>query len=390
VLFGLAAVLRLAWVGVSWHQHGTSPRYPDEALHWQLATNLVERGALVSDDGLYAARMPLYPLFLACFAGLGECGIIAARLAQALLGALTCIAAGMLAGRLWGERAALPAFLLAALEPFSIYMADLLLSETVFTLLLVLFVDRGRQLMVDPRGLRNALVFAALGAALVLARPSAFALLPVIWLLVAGMAADRRTATQRVIMAPFVLVLALLPWALRNMHILRDFAWLSTNGGVTLYDAQGPQANGSSDQSFLERMPELAPLGEVERDRRLRQRAVAQMRADPGRVAELAAIKLARTWNPFPNVAELRGGPAAWAGGLYSLGLYILAGLALVRAARPATLSRATLLLAPCVYFALLHAVYIGSVRYRLPVMPLLATLSACVFVPPGRSAARD
>lgn len=387
LLLGVAAALRLAWVGVAWFRHGPELSYPDESLHWQLATNLAGRGSLVSDDGRFAARMPLYPVFLACFAGLGDVGIVAARIVQALLGALTCVVAGHLAGRLWGERSAAPASLLCAFEPYSIFTANLLLSETVFTLLLALYVDAGRRLMDQPRGLRTALVFAALGAALVLTRPSAAALLPVAWLAVTALARDRRTAAQRVVIAPFVLILALLPWGLRNMQVLGDFAWLSTNGGVTLYDAQGPQADGSSDQSFLAEMPELRSLGEIERDRRLRTLALAQMRADPARVAELAVCKLARTWNPFPNVAELSGGAAAWVGGLYTLGLYALAGAGVLRLVRARTLRRSALVLIPCLYFALLHAIYIGSVRYRLPVMPLIALLGTCA-LPDGEGRA--
>ena len=191
---------------------------------------------------------------------------------------------------------------------------------------------------------------------------------------------DRRAAAQRLAIAPFILILAVLPWGIRNFTVLGSFAWLSTNGGVTLYDAQGPQADGSSNQTFLDLMPELEPLGEVERDRRLRSLAVEEMQRDPAHVMQLAAAKFARTWNPFPNVAEYRSGGAAWIGASHALILYALAAGALFVVRGRGWLARLAVLLGPCVYFAVLHAVYIGSVRYRVPVMPLLAVMGAGVF----------
>ena len=108
---------------------------PDEQIHWQLATNLVERVELKTNDGRYAARMPAYPLFLAMFAGQGEAGILFARAAQAVLGALAAWVVYALAARSLGRRAGLIAGMLAAFDPYAIFFANLLLTETLFTLI---------------------------------------------------------------------------------------------------------------------------------------------------------------------------------------------------------------------------------------------------------------
>src|SRR5690606_15048502 len=97
---------------------------------------------------------------------------------------------------------------------------------------------------------------------------------------------------------------------------------------------QGPQARGDSDQTFLREVPELAGLGEVERDRALYRLALEQMRRDPGRVLELAWIKFRRTWSPTPNVEEYRRGAAALVGAAFTVAVLVLAAVGLVRQAR--------------------------------------------------------
>jgi 4-amino-4-deoxy-L-arabinose transferase-like glycosyltransferase len=380
ILFATALVLRCAWVLVRWRSDGASLTFPDESLHWQLATHLVQDGTLTSDDGRLAARMPLYPLMLALFAAAGQAGILLARLAQALIGAVTAAVIYHLARASGGTRAAAVAGLLVAIDPFAIFFANLLLTETLFTLLLVSLVAAACQVL-PPHSRRWSWGLVMITAPLaLLTRPAVAALIPLVWGLILALSQDRRRALRPLLRCVAVLGVLLLPWGLRNRAVLGSFAWLSTNGGVTLYDAQGPQADGSSDQSFLEQIPALAGLDEVERDRLLQHRAWRQMREDPTRVLQLALTKIGRTWNPLPNVAEYRGGLAAWAGATYTIAVVLaaLAGLILSARRRHApTLRLHGFVFSAVLYFTLLHAVYIGSVRYRVPLMPLLAAAAA-------------
>jgi 4-amino-4-deoxy-L-arabinose transferase-like glycosyltransferase len=380
LLFGVALALRTGWVGYRWATHGPGFDYDDEKLHWQLATHLVRDCTLVSDDGRHAARMPLYPLFLALFAWAGTYGLLAARLAQAAVGALTAVLARRWAGAAWGPRAAWVAGLLACVDPFGIFFANLLLTETVFTLLLLALVGCAWGVVMQPASKWVLIGLALLGAAAVMTRPAVVLLVPLLWLLVGMWSGDRRRTWLRLVLCPLVLAAALLPWGLRNKAVLGSFAWLSTNGGVTLYDAQGPQADGSSNQAFLQDTPAFRRLDEVTLDRTLARRAAEQMRADPARVLRLAGVKLVRTWSPIPNVAEYRRGAIAFVGAVYTLAVLLgaVAGLA-----RPAG-RRAwhALLWVPVVYFTLVHCVYIGSVRYRVPLMPLLGVAAASVAGP--------
>lgn len=430
----VALVLRGGWVLYRWQSQGPELTYDDERLHWQLATNLVQHGVLITDDGRYAARMPLYPLFLALWAGLGEGGILAARLAQAVIGAVTAGLAAWIAYQTGAPRTArlparpnvpadachqslhgsarllagVPAGVLAACDPFGVFFANLLLSEVFFTLLLVALVgaawhvgnewlerhidDRHRDARPGWRAAGGGVgILAATGAAVVLTRPSAALLVPAVWLMLAVWAPSWRQAA-RLLICPLVAGLALLPWGVRNWIVLDSFAWLSTNGGVTLYDAQGPQADGSSNQEFLRADSAWRELDEVTRNQTLARRAVAQMRADPARVLRLAGAKVWRTWSLTPNVAEYSSGPEAWAGAAYMVVLLAMAAVGTWRGVRAGGGTRrlCTLLWLPVVYFTLVHAVYVGSLRYRLPLHPLLALAAAVAIEPARRTSGRD
>lgn len=393
----LALALRIGWIAYSWQRDGAAFRYPDETLHWQLAANLVEHGTLVSDlgpDGRYAARMPLYPLFLAVFAGAGPTGVLLVRLTQAVLGAATTLIVFRLARAALGVRAAVVAGVLCACDPFGVFFVNLLLTETLFAPLLVGLVACAWRLATDVRN-RGALAgVALLGAAAVLARPSAAALVPLVWLAVLWLPEERRSLWPGLLVCPVVLGVGLLPWGLRNQAAIGAYAWLSTNGGVTLYDAQGPQADGSSDQAFLDdprTNPAYGVQGEAARDRALRDAALEHIRHDPRRVARLAGVKLLRTWSPVPNVAEYRSGAVGLVSAVYTVPVLMGAIVGAWRAGRRRGGPRRLIVLAwlTVLYFTVVHCVYIGSVRYRVPLMPLLSISAAGVFLA-GRPAAPE
>ncbi|MBL8878761.1 MAG: hypothetical protein JNG88_06530 [Phycisphaerales bacterium] len=378
-LIVLALLIRLTWVGAQSARDGGSLTYDDEHLHWQLATNLVHRGELVSDDGRYAARTPLYPIFLALFAGMGPSGVIAARLAQALLSTLTVAIGTALADRLAGRRPATVAATFLCFDPFSVFFAALLLNEVAFATVLMGLVA---MLHSSPAGqfrFGPALGLAALAVSLVMLRPESIALLGLFAVAalfqLPNLASPARIARLAQLSSSAALLVAALGlWGWRNHTIFGEWVFLSCNGGVTLYDGVGPQADGSSNQSFLREMPELASLSEPQRDRRLTELAAAEIARDPIRFAWLALHKVARTWSLTPNVESHRTGAAATVSALYTLTVLSLVAVGLARHCRraPALWS----LLIPLLFSLMVTAVYIGSVRYRVPYMPLMAVLA--------------
>jgi hypothetical protein len=203
----------------------------------------------------------------------------------------------------------------------------------------------------------------------VLVRPSAVGL-PVLFVLMTGGMRRGRNA----VIAGVMTFVVLLPWAWRNHQRLGVWVWTTTNSGVTQYDGFNPGANGGSDQTFLKGMPELSGMGEVERNRVLNQRAWEFIWGNPWRCLELTGLKIVRFWSPVP-MSEQFGKPLYVAAGLvYSLPLILLA-IAGVFANGLPTGAKAVLLL-PAVYFMIIHAASVSSMRYRLPAEPFMAILA--------------
>lgn len=390
LLLGTAAILRVGWAWTRPTDDASLRPLPDQLEYLDLARSVrAGEGLRFFDprfrDHVYAYRSPGYPLFVAACAADPRW----TRVAQALLDVLTVLAVFLLARPWLGPRVALLAAGFAALNPYFVFFSGLLLSETLFTALLgwalvLLTLDRTR-----PRraaaGWWAGIVLLALAG---LVRPSAIG-----WPLVLGVVAvlalplpsiaPRRLRLHAGAAAALATVLLLLPWASRNRVVLGQWVWTTTNGGMTLYDGLHPDATGSSDQSFVQRLPQLQRMNEVERDQHLRRLAVEAAAADPARVLRLAGAKIARMWSPFPLSNEYRGKRLYVLVGLgYAVPLFALALLGVLRGSVP--LGVRLLLLTPAIYLTIVHALAVGSLRYRVP-----ADLPLCVLAAAGAASRR-
>ncbi len=360
---------------------------PDSEYYWRLAQTIrdgevfqiVEWG----DVPHFALRTPGYPLFLAaCRLATGD-NPLGARLIQAALGAACVWLVYRLTIATLGEdrrSAALVAAALTAVHPYFIATSALLLTEAVFVPLLLVFLWAAAVLW-DRQSARGAvapgLAAGGAAAAAVLVRPSCLLFFPMV---VAAWWASRlaaRRAPGPVLVGTLAMALAFVatmaPWWVRNARVYGEFVPTALWMGASLYDGLNPDATGGSDMMRFLADPDVWPLDERDQDRRLKARAVAFARENPGRVASLAVVKLGRYWSPWPN-AEAAG--PAWvriAAGAVMTPLLVLMAFGLWTLHRDA---RAWALLAgPILYFAAVHAVFASSMRYRTPgEFPAMAT----------------
>lgn len=405
----LAVLIRLPWIFLQpTDDQAIRTALPDQFEYLQLARNLLEHGSLHFhdprfDQDVYAFRMPGYPLFVAA---LGARPTLV-RLAQVLIDASTVLAVYLLArrwllrrdvlqqaiaGRASGpgsdrETGALLAALLIAVNPWLIYFSGLLLTETLFiamlawgmVLLSVRWPDRRRAMLAGI----------ALLALSVYIRPSALPLAAL--LAVAAALANRpeahpykgntrfilREAALIGVIAAAASVLVLLPWAIRNARhpAVNAWVWTTTNNGITSYDGFHPGATGASDQTFTQAMPELRQMSEVERSAHLAKLARQEIARDPARAAALAVRKVARTWSPMPLSSDYNRLRYILPGLLYTVPFFLLVAVGAV-ASELSRLAKLLLLL-PAIYLTLIHAVSVGSIRYRIPAEPPMAVLAA-------------
>jgi len=394
ILLVLAGLVRFAFILTQPTDAEALNRLPDQVEYLQLARNLLDgRGLVLRDDrfdqDVYAYRMPGYPAFVAAIGA----DVRAVRVAQVLVDVSTVLATVLIARRWLTERGSLFAGALVALNPFLIFFSGLILSETLYTATLVW----GVYCLLDARrwvwwlGL-PLLLFG------IYVRPAALGL-PVVLGVATSLLNWREWATyhhRRVspgvpwalvyyvgLMALLLTPLVLTPWMLRNQRLLGSPVWLTSNGGITAYDGFNPlqivkpwTERGGSDQTIILALPELRGMGEIERDQYLKQKASEFLKRYPSEVPAITLFKVLRTWSPVPLSADYgRKVIYLLAGAVYGVPLLVLTVVGLLRLG---TLSAGVklVLITPALYFTVVHAMTVGSLRYRIPVEPLLAVIA--------------
>jgi hypothetical protein len=171
----------------------------------------------------------------------------------------------------------------------------------------------------------------------------------------------------------------LAPWTIRNLSATGHFVPTTLWVGPSLYDGLNPAATGDSDMTFFERDQLLDRMSEYEMDREYRRRAWTYAAAHPGRVFQLALAKQLRFWNPSPNSEQFHSLPSAVIGWTTLMPLFLFSVFGAWCGRRDPWLLILTA--APVLYFAAIHTLFVGSIRYRLPAEFPLAVLAAFGFV---------
>ena len=343
--------------------------FPDEHRFWSVTQSLAERWSF-EWEGSLAHDMPLTALMLALFTKATGTGIIGAKILITLLSSCTIFIVGRIALHFHDTKlTAWIAGLAAAIYPFFVFYSTLILSETLFLFLVSLFF------LLLLRSGDRAFAVAGLVAGLAhLTRPTLSLFLPVafVWARVRS-----GVAWKHLLLAAFLFLLVILPWGIRNIGALGGFHLGTANSGHVLWEGNNPYNRtggvAGGDLRYLEEMPEN--LGELEKDEWQRKRAIEFIRSDPAWFARLAMKKFARFWNVWPNAPGFDSGMYRWVA-FASFAPVFLLSLASIIVLREKWRDTIIIWLFVCHYTAL-HMVTIGSLRYRLPLEPLLVALAA-------------
>jgi hypothetical protein len=177
-------------------------------------------------------RTPGYPLLLAAIPGLHGPLIL-----QGLMSGLICLLVARWVRRAWSFSAALVAEVLVAFDLPSLAMANVIMSDLLFQLVLLLAVVP--PLLVVSRRTRNWIVVTILAAAAaayaIMTRPIALMLpfaMPIPFLFMPTLERRRRLALAAIaFVLPFLVMGA---WVVRNYRVA-GYAGLSTIGTINLY-----------------------------------------------------------------------------------------------------------------------------------------------------------
>lgn len=390
LIFAVALAIRLA--ALAWWLPELKPDV-DRDDYRALARNLVAgKGFVAFDSDRRAelpnvARTPVYPLFLAGLIKFGGDRLGLFLAVQCLLGALMCALTAALAKRWLPVRAAPWAGWLLALDPNSVVRCCDLLTEVVFTFLLL----AGLWLIANRAALSWQWWLAGLvWAVAALCRPIAAWLWVIAVSVAFATASDwrRRTGCAALFLVGFLAVLGV--WAAHNARLTGHWfvATIATHN-LRLYRAAGMEAEqtGATLDAVQRRIH--ATDGDVQFfesrenfDRTLqtyRQQSWEILRGAP----VIAAKQAVKGWgmllfspgaHSLDNIMKEPKPAARWWPPLYTAGLVVLVVLAGIGAMR---LGRDGLLLtALVVYFVVLAGGPEANSRFRMPVMPALAILA--------------
>lgn len=375
ILFG-AFFVRVAYTFLSDHLPMS-----DEREYFELAQHLREDHSFSNSAGPTAYRPPGYPFFVAF--GLSIVPEFQFVLVlQALLETLICFFLYRIGSTIGTKSIGLLAMCGWALFPSSIIIPGLLLSETLFTTLLI-----GAFTIIVVAPSRVFVLGVLLGAA-ILVKPqmTVIAGAYLIWLMFS------KHWRAAVIIAGTICILVM-PWIVRNAIVMNDAA-MTTNGGVNFWIGNNPEANGSY------KIPTVNPLdsirNETERSREGYRRGMNFIVTQPLTGLMLAGKKIAYLWSSQLYLLFLSrsGSEADTSYRAYvhalpvqtmlimnlpyiALVLFGTAGLFVFPVSR---IGVRHLIIALIILWMGIHMVYFGASRFNYPLLPILALTASIGF----------
>jgi 4-amino-4-deoxy-L-arabinose transferase-like glycosyltransferase len=380
----------------------------DARAYDQWARHLLE-GAWWGDRVFYQA--PAYPYFMALVYELPGDDLWTLRIAQALLGSLSCVAAFATARLLFDRKTGVVAGALLALYPPAIFF-DAIVQKTSLGLFLTSALLLSLAALQRSRRWPLALLAGAAAGLLALTRENALVLLPLVpvWLL--WRFRDAAPARRVGLVAAFAAGAAalLLPVGARNYAVGRTFAVTTSQLGTNFFYGNNPEATGlyvplvPGRQTPEFESPDATRIAERERGRALTpgevsdywlERGLDFVRGQPLAWLRLMLWKGLLTWNrvEIPDTEDL-GVYADWSWVLRALSPVLHFGLLVPLAAAGALFARrdpqrwrdsAPLLLLALVYSGAV-ALFLVAARFRFPLVPFLLPFAALALVQGVRS----
>ncbi len=394
----LGFALRLAFSLGYWV--GQTPTR-DEREYLSLARSLAAGHGFTYDESLRSgsiepfSRAPGYPLFLALTGGGrsdGESLPMSVKIAQAIVGAIGVVIAGVIGRRLAGERAGVAAAAMAAIYPPLVWIAAYTLSEAIAWPLGLFAAWRfDAMLGAEPSQRTRAALLAGLATGVaILVRPGliVFAGLAALWLVW-----RRRPLLALWLVAGIVVLVG--PWTVRNYMREGRVILVAAEGGVTFWTGNHPLARGEGDMAANPQLKVASnairaahpDLDEVRLEPIYYREALAWIRAHPIDWAALEARKL------FYLIVPI--GPSYWLhSARYAIASVVSYALALALAVAGVVRLGSTRGRAPGLWLLLASAivmclVFFPQERFRIPAIdPALVILAGAVWSPRGTAKA--
>ena len=380
------------------------PVEPSSDAQWYFnqAAKLATQHAY-AENGYPTAYWPIgYPAMLAGIFWITGTSLVAAKLANLVFAAAAFICFYLLCRRLFDESTARVAVLLLTLYPNNAAFVPLVLTEHLYTALLL-----GGALAATFASGRALVVAGVLFGAATLVKTQTMLIAPALACVLMWRSwrfDDLARAVARAVAICAVMLVVVAPWSWRNYATFGTFVLVSTNGGMSLLAGNNPSVLNDFGSDYSEEDPLIddarwSVADQVAADGRARTLALRWISDHPGDFIRLIPKKIFRLWAPdgesewqyqagTPGYSDhrvlFRG--ARIFNQLFYVAVLLLSALALIRLIRaraPPDLYAGFVL---AVATTALSVVFSGQSRYHFPVMPFLLAYAAYFAVSSLRS----
>jgi len=348
--------------------------FSDSTSYDKIAHNILLGKGFAETPALQAVRPPVYSLFLALIYSFTT-NLLIVKLIQVVIGCCSIYLVFILANQLLkNPQISLMASFLFAIDPLQIAFCALVLTETLFCFLFLYSLS----LLFTTRETNSQKSAIYLGITCAIASLLRSVMLPFVAFIGLIWVWQKRQQWKLVMLCWVTLFLTMSPWILRNAFIFKDFIPTTTKTGVNLYEALGPEATGGPMMLKMKLPTKYRELNEIQRDKFLRSETWKWIKENPTRPISLAFVKFFRLWNlgfndnKLQNLKYINHALVLYSAILYACflcGTFIL------------TRNHFFYLVTPIVYISLIHMVFLGSIRYRVPVLACIDIIAATAIV---------
>jgi 4-amino-4-deoxy-L-arabinose transferase-like glycosyltransferase len=248
MVFIIALALRMAFMFKMEH-----PELKNDAYNYDvMAKNFLDNGYWGYTDSYSHKRAALkpnavitpgYPMFLAAIYSVtgykDGSPLQTVRTIQAIIGALTCLIVYLLGKKVGNRKVGLIASFFYAIYPSFVWATTLILTETLYNFLFLLYLYIQIRLLDNLKSIKAAVVCGLVFAAAIFVRPVAIPLIVVPFVYQYIKSGDRQ------VIKTFAFTLAglaavLIPWWIRNVVVLDKFILLATQTGNPLIAGSFP------------------------------------------------------------------------------------------------------------------------------------------------------
>lgn len=342
----------------------------DARIYIGLANNVLD-GKGYSLDGIHpmAERVPVYPIFLSLMFSLGKGNYFVVRIIQCILGAASCVLIYLLGKEIFSSRVGIIAAIIATFYYPFIQMSAYLVTETLSVFLILLSLWQLIKAKEDHSTWNLIFSGILLGLAS-LTRSTFFGFYPLIPAIFILTSPSKKEGAKQGALVVVGIGLALLPWVGRNYVHFHKFIPVSTRSGWVLYQGNNPMARGNSGgwwpigREYV--LPEEASLmAEIERNSYLGEKAKEFIRINPRKSLDLFFKKIVNMWRPYYSGTS-RLSQLVMTFSYVPVMILGIMGIVLSRK----TWRRSGIFVSFILYYALVHAILVATIRYRWPAMP--------------------